>query len=141
MKKFFALLCASGIATVMAGGAAFAQSYPASLVGTWTIVANNTQPFSFTVQAQSSDSPCAQITGVLGDSNDILLGYYCPATGVVSFERNASDSDVTFQVYSGALSTTGSTLYMTGSFANYDDVDNNGNDVGAYSFSATLPNS
>ncbi len=141
MKKFFALLCASGIATVMAGGAAFAQSYPASLVGTWTIVANNTQPFSFTVQAQSSDSPCAQITGVLGATNDTLLGYYFPATGAVSFERNASNTGVTFQVFTGSLSWTGTTTQMTGSFANYDDVDNSGNDVGAYSFSATLPGS
>jgi hypothetical protein len=118
-----------------------AQAYPTSLIGTWAIVANNTQGLTFTVQAQSSDSPCAQITGVLGDTNDIVLGYYCPATGAVSFERNASDTGVTFQVYTGSLSTTGSTLRMTGSFSDYDNVDGNGNDVGAYSFSATLPES
>jgi hypothetical protein len=139
MKKFFALLSASAIATVMTAGAAMAQTYPTSIVGTWTIYANNTQAFTFTVQAQSSDSPCAQITGTF--SNDILLGYYCPATGAVSFERNASNSGVTFQVYTGSVSWAGSTTYLTGSFANYDDVDSNGNDVGAYAFSATLPSS
>ncbi len=140
MKKFLALLSASGIATVMSAGAAFAQSYPTSIVGSWTILANNTQT-TFTVQAQSSTSPCAQITGVLGATNDTLLGYYCPATGAVSFERNASDTGVTFQVFTGSLSWTGTTTQMTGSFANYDDVDNSGNDVGAYSFSATLASS
>jgi hypothetical protein len=137
MKKFCTLLCASGIATVISAGAALAQSYPASVAGTWTIVANNTQSFTFTVEAQSSDSPCAQITGTF--SNDILLGYYCPATGAVSIERNASDTGVTFQVYTGSLSTEGRTLHMTGSFSNYDNVDDNGNDVGAYGFYATLP--
>jgi hypothetical protein len=141
MKHLLTLLCAFGIVTTMAAGAAQAQSYPTSLVGTWTILANNTQPFTFTVQAQSSGSPCAQITGVLGATNDTLLGYYCPATGVVSFERNASATGVTFQVYNGALSTEGSTLYMTGNFSNYDNVDDNGNDVGAYSFEATIPGS
>jgi hypothetical protein len=141
MKKLLTLLSASGIATVLTAGAAMAQAYPTSLIGTWAIVANNTQGLTFTVQAQSSDSPCAQITGVLGDTNDIVLGYYCPATGAVSFERNASDTGVTFQVYTGSLSTTGSTLRMTGSFSDYDNVDGNGNDVGAYSFSATLPES
>jgi hypothetical protein len=141
MKKLLALLSASAITTVISAGAAFAQSYPTSIVGTWTILANNTQPFTFTVQAQSSDAPCAQITGVLGATNDTLLGYYCPATGAVSFERNASNTGVTFQVFTGSLSWTGTTTQMTGSFANYDDVDNSGNDVGAYSFSATLPSS
>jgi hypothetical protein len=139
MKKFLALLCASGIAAVLTAGAASAQPYPASLVGTWTILANNTQSFTFTVQSQSSDSPCAQIIGVLGATNDQLFGYYCPATGAISFERNASNTDVTFQVYTGSLSWSGTTTQMTGSFANYDDVDNNGNDVGAYAFAATLP--
>jgi hypothetical protein len=139
MKKFLALLSASGIAAVLASGAAQAQSYPASVVGTWTILANNTQPFTLTVQAQSSDAPCAQITGVLGATNDTLLGYYCPTTGAVSFERNSSQTGVTFQVYTGSLSWGSGTPQMTGSFANYDDVDNNGNDVGAYSFAATRP--
>jgi len=139
MKKLLNLLAASSIATVITAGAAFAQSYPTSIVGTWTIIANNTHDFKFTVQTQSSDSHCAQITGTF--STDSLLGYYCPATGLVSIERNASNSGVTFQVYTGSLSTTGSTLRMTGSFANYDNVDNNGNDVGAYAFTATLPGS
>jgi hypothetical protein len=140
MKKLLALLSASGIATMITAGAAMAQTYPTSIVGTWTIVANNTQPFTFTVQAQSSDSPCAQITGALA-SGDTILGYYCPATGAISFERNASSTGVTFQVYTGSLSWAGSTTYLTGSFANYDDVDDSGNDVGAYAFSATLPSS
>jgi len=141
MKKLCTLLCASGIATVITAASAMAQSYPASIVGTWTIFANNTKAFTFTVQAQSSSGTCEQITGVLGATNDTILGYYCPATGAVSFERNASTTGVTFQVYSGSLSWSGKTTYLTGSFSNYDDVDNSGNDVGAYSFSATLPSS
>jgi hypothetical protein len=134
MKKLLALLAASSITTVMSAGAAMAQSYPASVVGTWTIVANDTQAFTFTVQSQSSDSPCAQITGVIGAPNDGLAGYYCPATGAVSFLRNSSNSGATYQVYNGQLSFAGTETYLTGSFTNYG-----GNNTGAFSFSAQLP--
>ena len=95
----FTLLCA--------GGAMAAQTYPASVVGTWTIRANDTLPFTVSVSAQSSDAPCAAITGLMGAPNDTIAGYYCPATGGVSFLRNSAQSGATYQVFTGQLSWAG----------------------------------
>jgi len=134
MKKLLTLLSASGVATVLTAGAALAQAYPANVVGTWTIRANDTLPFTFTVQSQSSDSPCALIAGVLGAPNDTITGYYCPATGAVSFLRNSASNGATYQVYLGQVSWAGSETYMTGNFSNYG-----GSNTGAFSFSASIP--
>jgi len=137
MKKLLTLLSASGIATLITAGSALAQGYPTTVVGTWTIRANDTLPFTFTVQAQSSDSPCALITGVMGAPNDSIVGYYCPANGGVSFLRNSSNTGATYQVFTGQLSWGGSETYMTGTFTNYAG----GNNTGAFSFSAQYPGS
>jgi hypothetical protein len=134
MKKLLTLLSATGIASVIMAGSALAQAYPANVVGTWTIVANNTQQFTFTVQNQSSDSPCAVITGVIAGT-DALAGYYCPSTGAVSFLRNSGSNGATFQVYTGQLSWAGSQSLMAGNFSNYAGGDN----TGAFAFSAQYP--
>jgi len=141
MRKFLTLCSVAGISSLIAAGSALAAAYPTSVLGTWTIRANDTQPFTFTVQTQSSDAPCAVITGVLGAPNDTIAGYYCPATGLVSFERNSSNPTVlggTFQIFSGQASWAGSgniTTQITGNFTNYGGGDN----TGAFSFSAYLP--
>jgi hypothetical protein len=135
MKKTFQTIAAAAAMTLFAGGAAMAQAYPTSIVGTWTIRANNTQPFTFTVSSQSSDAPCALIGGLMGAPNDTIVGYYCPATGSVSFLRNSSNTGATYQVFTGALSWTGSNTYMTGSFSNFSG----GNDTGSFGFTAYVP--
>ena len=138
MNKYLALLSAAAIGTLLTAGAALAQTYPTSVVGQWTIRANDTQPFTFTVQQQSSDSPCAQITGIMGAPNDAIAGYYCPATGQVSFLRNSSNTGATYQVFTGQTSWAGSgdvQTQMTGNFSNYAG----GDDTGAFSFMAALP--
>jgi hypothetical protein len=104
-------------------------------VGTWTIRANDTAPFTFTVSSQSSDAPCALIGGLMGAPNDTIVGYYCPATGSVSFLRNSSSTGATYQVFTGELSYTGTTTYMTGSFSNFAG----GNDTGSFGFTASAP--
>jgi len=137
MKKYLSLLSAAGIATLISGGAALAQSYPASVVGTWSIRANDTQPFTFTVQSQSSDSPCALINGTIPDTGDAIVGYYCPASGLVSFERNSGNTGATFQVFTGQVSWAGNNgvpTQMGGNFSNYSG----GNNTGAFSFAASL---
>jgi hypothetical protein len=125
------------MATLISGGSALAQAYPTSVVGTWTIRANNTLPFTFTVQSQSADSPCAVIAGVMGSPNDPIAGYYCPATGQVSFLRNSASTGATYQVFTGEVSWVGSPTLMTGNFSNYAGGNNNG----AFSFSASNPGS
>ena len=137
MKKAFQSLAAAAAMTLFAGGAAMAQAYPTSIVGTWTIRANDTQPFTFTVSSQSSDAPCAAISGLMGAPNDTIVGYYCPATGGVSFLRNSSNTGATYQVFTGELSWTGTTTYMTGTFSNFAG----GNDTGSYGFTASSPGS
>jgi hypothetical protein len=107
------------------------------VLGTWSIRANNTGVFTFTVSTESSDTPCAYITGVLGDTNDGIAGYYCPATGQVSFLRNSSNTGATFQVFTGQVSWTGNSnvlTQMSGNFSNYGGGDN----TGAFSFLANL---
>jgi hypothetical protein len=138
MSKIFALLTASGVASLIAAGPALAQSFPTSVVGTWTIRANDTELFTFTVASQSSDTPCAQITGTIGAPSDALVGYYCPATGAVSFLRDSSNTGATYQVFSGQVSWAGSgnpDTQMTGNFSNYAGGDN----TGAFAFTAALP--
>jgi hypothetical protein len=134
MNKTFQSLAAAAAMTLFASGA-MAQTYPTSVVGTWTIRANDTQPFTVTISSQSSDAPCALIGGVMGAPNDTVVGYYCPATGGVSFLRNSSSSGATYQVFTGQLSWTGTLTYMTGSFSNFAG----GNDTGSYGFTASAP--
>ncbi len=98
---------------------------------------NDTLPFTFTVQSQSSDTPCAAITGLMGAPNDTVAGYYCPASGQISFLRNSSNTGATYQVFTGRLSWVGSSTQMTGNFSNYSGGDNNG----AFSFAASIPGS
>jgi hypothetical protein len=137
MKKLPSLLAASGAASVIAAGSAMAQAYPASVTGNWTILANNTQAFTITINTQSTDSPCALLNGTFPSTADSLVGYYCPATGAVSFLRNSGNTNATFQVFTGSLSSAGAQNQMTGSFTNYSG----GNNVGAFSFSAVAPGS
>jgi hypothetical protein len=137
MKKLLTLLSASGVATLITAGSALAQAFPTTVVGTWTIRANDTLPFTFTVQSQSSDSPCALINGLMGAPNDTIVGYYCPATGAVSFLRNSSNTGATYQVFTGQVSWASSQTQMTGNFSNYAG----GNNTGAFSFSAQYPGS
>jgi len=137
MKKFLSLLSASSIATLITTGAALAQTYQANVLGTWSIRANDTQVFTFTVSGESSDAPCAYINGVMGAPNDPIEGYYCPATGQVSFLRNSVSGGGTYQVYTGQLSWAGNSdieTQMTGSFTNYG-----GTNTGAFAFTAALP--
>ncbi len=138
MAKCVTFLSAATAGLLLAAGAASAQSFPAAIIGQWTIRANNTQPFTFSVQAQSSDTPCAQITGLFGAPNDPIIGYYCPLTGVVSFLRNSAQTGATYQVFSGQVSwkgTGGAPTRMAGSFTNYAGS----GDTGAYGFTASLP--
>jgi len=130
MKKPLQCLAAAAAMTLVAGGAAMAQAYPTGIVGTWTIKANNTHPFTFTVSSQSTDSPCAQIAGTM--STDTIAGYYCPTTGAVSFLRNSGSSGATFQVFTGNLSSAAKKTYLTGSFSNFAG----GDDTGSYGFMA-----
>jgi hypothetical protein len=134
MTTIFSRTAAAAAFMLLSAGGALAQSYPTGITGTWTIRANNTELFTFAVDTQSTDAPCAAITGTMGAPNDTIAGYYCPATGGVSFLRNSAQTGATYQVFTGQLSWTGAKTYMNGTFTNYAGSGN----TGAYGFTAYI---
>jgi hypothetical protein len=125
MIKTLAILAIA--AANFAGGAAqAAQQWPASIVGSWSTLSNQT-PVTITISSQSGGETCNQIAGTIG--SDTLLGFYCPGSGRFNFLRTSSAS-VTYQAYTGNLSETSfGNVVMTGSFVDYID-----NPQGAFSF-------
>jgi hypothetical protein len=89
------------------------------------------------ITAQGTTGACKAITGTLhnlpsgGASN--IQGLYCPQTGRVSFVRKDVISNDTFQSYSANVSDTGTTLRMSGIFAEL----NLAGHLGEYNFAVT----
>jgi hypothetical protein len=121
-------LAVFGIA--ISSGATWAQR-PASVVGNWSTVANQTL-ITLQIVSQGATGPCRDIAGALGGSG--IEGFYCPSTGRVSFLRKNSANNDTFQVYTGNVGTRGSVDRMAGTFV---QATNPG--AGEYNFSATRP--
>ena len=95
------MLAAAAVVT-LAGNAAHAGGYPTKLnVATWYGVANNYEIF-INVSTESSATPCNQITGQMGNkgspADSIIQGYYCPATGKVTFLRKNKVATARFPV-------------------------------------------
>jgi hypothetical protein len=117
MTKTLAILAVAA-ASLAAGAAQAAQQWPASIVGNWSAISNQTA-LTVTISTQSGGKTCAQITGAIG--SDTLLGYYCPNSGRFNFLRSNTPSG-TFQAYSGNLSeTVFGNVVMTGTFVDYID--------------------
>lgn len=132
-----ATLAAAAIGSILAAGGAHAgQLWPASVVGTWRAIANQS-PITVTISSQASTGLCRQIAGTLANSNGTgksnILGFYCPGTGRFHFVRNDPTSGLTYQDYSGNVADSASTLYMGGVFAQVVGT----NLVGEYSFMAS----
>ena len=133
MKNPLTLLSAAGLVTLLTAGSALA--YPTTIIGTWVLRANNTQSIAINVGTQGSVGTCPQITGTLGGNlgaQDPIIGYYCPATGQLSFLRNSAGTGATYQVYNGQVSAVSSQLdeQMTGNFLSFGGGAANG----AFSF-------
>src|SRR5262249_28291746 len=100
MKRLCAL-------TILVAGSAMAvammANWPPSIVGTWQGVANQSN-VKLVITNQGATGACKSISGTLsnvpsgGESN--VQGFYCPATGRVSFVRKDMKSNATFQSYS-----------------------------------------
>lgn len=125
MIKKLAILAIA--AANFAGGAAqAAQQWPASIVGNWSAISNQTS-ITITISSQGGGETCNQIAGTIG--SDTLLGFYCPGSGRFNFLRSNSPSG-TYQAYTGNLSETSlGNVVMTGTFVDYID-----NPQGAFSF-------
>ncbi|MEH2327441.1 MAG: hypothetical protein V7K32_28570 [Nostoc sp.] len=122
MKLIPALLLGLiGLSPIVFSQAAFADGWPISVVGNWSVNATNaTGILSITNQATTGN--CRTISGsIFGES---LKGFYCPFSGRINFIRQSSYH---FQVYSANISQDASTVWMTGLFTDYDQP-------GEYSF-------
>jgi hypothetical protein len=119
------------------GASAATPNWPASIVGTWNGMSNQTQ-IVVTVTAQSGSGKCQSITGTLqnvGGGTDTILGYYCPTTGAVEFRRFSSAFAQAIQVYNGNLNQAHAGaphLFMAGTFSQYVLAEG---PLGQYSFS------
>lgn len=71
------------------------------------MLANQNSPV-LTITSQGVSGKCRPIGGTIVDAdtgaNDIITGFYCPSSGRISFLRNNSTTNVTFQVFVGDLS-------------------------------------
>ncbi|MCC5606338.1 hypothetical protein LC612_05950 [Nostoc sp. CHAB 5834] len=102
--------------------AAFADDWPTSVVGNWSVNANNsTGILSITNQAPTGN--CRAISGSIF-GNPLIRGFYCPFSGRINFIRQSGNS---FQVYSGNISQNASTVRIGGLFTDYSQP-------GEYSF-------
>lgn len=109
------------------GGAAYADGWPTSVAGNWSVVANQSSG-TLTITQPTSNLNCRPISGSI--FSNPIQGFYCPSSGRIVFVRKTS-SGVTTQYYQGNLSQTGSTLRIGGSFSSLSDS------YGEYSFYAT----
>jgi hypothetical protein len=133
ISKIASLIVAVFAVGFLSGSAMAGENWPASIVGTWDAVANQSD-LTITISNQASSGRCRAISGTIVDpvnGTSDLVGFYCPTTGRFNFARNNPISGLTFQDYSGNVSDIGSRLYMGGVFAQVVQL------VGEYSFFAS----
>lgn len=123
-RKFYIPTVMAGLASlspIVFSQAAFADGWPTSVVGNWSVNADNyTGILSITNQATTGN--CRRISGtIFGESS---TGFYCPYSGRINFIRKHSNFD---QVYSANISENGSPVRISGLFTDYDQP-------GEYSF-------
>ena len=104
---------------------------PASVTGTWSIVANQNGS-SLVLSQGAAGTPCKPINGtVFGNA---VRGFYCPATGRIAFSRKNA-AGVVIQTYIGNASDAGTPNRMGGTFQPLDEAASSG-PLGEYHFQA-----
>ncbi|MBV8358524.1 MAG: hypothetical protein JO189_11385 [Deltaproteobacteria bacterium] len=136
MNSKIARLAAAVMAVGLFAGSAMA-AYPTSIAGTWTAQANES-PWTIEISQPSTTGIWNQITGTFGSRE--LVGIYCPVTGRFYFVvEDQPTSNAAVQEYSGNVSNTGSTIFMSGVFGTVIPVQGQGfpgGAIGEYNFSA-----
>lgn len=112
------------------GGAAYADGWPTSVAGNWSIVGNQSAG-TLSITQPVSNLYCRPIYGTI--YGNPIEGFYCPYSGRIGFVRK-TPSGIAHQYYQGNLSQTGSTLRIGGNFGVFNS---NGGSFGEYSFYAT----
>jgi hypothetical protein len=122
-----------------ASGASATAVWPASIVGTWSGISNQTSVV-LTVTSQGTSGKCRSISGTMqnvGGGTTDIAGYYCPSSGAVEFLRLPTNSSVAFQVYNASVNQAHAHaphLMIAGSFAQYNQ---SYGPLGQYSFSVS----
>jgi hypothetical protein len=138
MKKI--VVAAAAVCAMLSAGSAMAANWPATVVGTWSALANQSLlTLTITSMAGTGTGSCRQILGTLADNaaggqSNTIQGFYCFETGRIQFLRKNTTTNDTFQVYTGSLSIVGTNLYMAGTFAEDNQIPN----LGEYNFFAEL---
>jgi hypothetical protein len=128
MIKGLSLLTAAGIVAGLISNPANAAQYPPSVLGYWALTANAAFSVALSIKSEGAIAPCQSIGGLM--DQDVMQGYYCPATGEISMLRIRAGT--AFQVFNGQLAATNlSDQWMAGDFVGFAP----GDDSGDFSFS------
>ena len=112
VTAFFSLMLSFGAADA-------ASPWPASVVGTWDMSANQST-LVLTITKQVHVAGCSNISGTLVDTvtgRSDIQGFYCVGSGRIGFLRKDHNTGLTFQAFTGNLSVAGSPTHMAGQFA------------------------
>lgn len=116
----------------LAAPLAHADTYPASVVGNWSVTGNlSVGTLSITSQAASTSAKCPAIAGTVFGAT--LQGFYCPGSGRIHFVRKLANN-TTIQTWTGQLSDSGPVLRIGGVFSSVDVF--YGGNLGEYNFQA-----
>ncbi|MGH6848277.1 MAG: hypothetical protein ACREC0_12820 [Methylocella sp.] len=98
---------------------ASADPWPASVVGTWSVQANQNS-LVMRISSQGVIGNCRAILGTLQNVGSIVTanieGFYCPFSGRISFVRKDTRTNDTYQTWTGNLSDPGTKLLIGGTF-------------------------
>ncbi|MDZ8189433.1 MAG: hypothetical protein RMX96_31925 [Nostoc sp. ChiSLP02] len=130
-KTYTAIAVCCG--TLSWGSSAYADGWPTSVAGTWSVVANQSTG-SLVISQPTSTLNCKPISGTIF-STTAIEGFYCPSSGRIAFVRKLANN-FPYQYYQGNLSQTGSILRIGGSFSAFLK-NGSGGSLGEYNFSAS----
>jgi hypothetical protein len=122
-------------------GSAWADGWPSSVAGTWTVIGNQSSGSLVISQyAGAAGSQCKPIRGTIYGV-DAIEGFYCPQSGRIVFNRYLGTTTTPKQNWSGNLSVfvQGQPLRIGGLFASVRHNNTSGTlggSLGEYNFSA-----
>lgn len=126
---------------LLTASSAFADGWPASVSGTWSVIGNQSAGVLLLSQFPGlPGSQCKPIRGTIYGT-DAVEGFYCPGSGRISFLRYNGATTLPKQHWSGNLSQSvaGFPLRIGGLFATFDHnnvVGTSGGSLGEYNFQA-----
>jgi len=126
-KHYLAALCGT---LALAANVAWADGWPGSVVGNWSVIGNQSVGL-LSITTQSGTGLCRPIGGTI--YGNPIEGFYCPYSGRIHFVRKPA-GNVTTQAWTGNVSQAAAVLRMGGTFT---AVNAGGGSPGEYNFSAS----